>query len=465
MFLTGAAVTRVFAAAERLGVPTRWRGPGEGRGRGARTEADRRAGAARRRGLAQRREPFTTADVVDALETIPVDGREATVVHYGERNEPLVAYLAARGARVHELTVYEWRLPADVGPLSRAIDAIIAGDIDVLAFTSQIQVRHLLEVAGPARRDALVRALNERVLVGAVGPTCAAACDAAGVRGVVTPDPPEARPDCSTALAPRYSARRTDVPDRNEGTPVHIDPDEPRRPPADADRLLSALRSQLHAVGAHRRARHLHRRGPAAVGEPAWRAGGAADPQRLAAADSARLLSDRCGARRVGASMLAFLFLPLAIGWLSAASWPAMMAIGLMLGTAGASFAVALPLASSWYPPQRQGLVMGIAAAGNSGTVITNLLAPRLAASVGWQDVFGLAMLPLAPCWRLPADRARGSRRASRAGRRWQVLTQADLWWFCLFYSVTFGGYVGLSSFLPLFLRDQQGLAPGAAGL
>ena len=59
-----------------------------------------------------------------------------------------------------------------------------------------------------------------------------------------------------------------------------------------------------------------------------------------------------------------------------------MMAVGLMLGTAGASFAVALPLASAWYPAKRQGLVMGIAAAGNSGTVITNLVAPRLAEQI-----------------------------------------------------------------------------------
>ena len=95
------------------------------------------------------------------------------------------------------------------------------------------------------------------------------------------------------------------------------------------------------------------------------------------------LLSDRWGARRVGGSLLAFLFVPLAVGWLAAASWPVMVAVGLMLGTAGASFAVALPLASAWYPAKRQGLVMGIAAAGNSGTVITNLVrraSPRTSA-------------------------------------------------------------------------------------
>ena len=179
------------------------------------------------------------------------------------------------------------------------------------------------------------------------------------------------------------------------------------------------------------------------------------------------LASDRWGARRVGGAMLAFLAVPLTMGWLAAASWPSMMVVGLMLGSAGASFAVALPLASAWYPARRQGLVMGIAAAGNSGTVITNLIAPRLSAHVGWQGVFGLALLPLAIV--LAAFLLIAREAPVRAMRRVRpmrdVLREADLWWFCLFYSVTFGGYVGLSSFLPLFLRDQQGLAPAAAGL
>ena len=178
------------------------------------------------------------------------------------------------------------------------------------------------------------------------------------------------------------------------------------------------------------------------------------------------LLSDKWGARRVGGTMLGFLFVPLTIGWLAADSWPAMVAVGLMLGTAGASFAVALPLASAWYPAKRQGLVMGIAAAGNSGTVITNLVAPRLAADLGWHGVFGIAMLPLAVVlvtFLLLAREAPPKARPARPLR--EVMGEADLWWFCLFYSVTFGGYVGLSSFLPLFLRDQQGVAASTAGM
>ena len=107
-------------------------------------------------------------------------------------------------------------------------------------------------------------------------------------------------------------------------------------------------------------------------------------------------LSDRFGGKRTGVALLAFLFLPLALGWRLGDSLPALLGIGMLLGSAGASFSVALPLASRWYSPERQGLVMGIAAAGNSGTVIANLLAPRLASLVGWHNVLGLAMLPLA---------------------------------------------------------------------
>lgn len=178
------------------------------------------------------------------------------------------------------------------------------------------------------------------------------------------------------------------------------------------------------------------------------------------------MIGDRFGMRRTGIAMLAFLFIPLPIGWLVANSWPVLAAAGLMLGTAGASFAVALPLASAWYPPERQGLVMGIAAAGNSGTVITNLIAPRLATYVGWQGVFGVAMIPLAivlATFILAAREAPA--RPRTAARVPAALQESDLWWFCLFYSVSFGGYVGLSSFLPLFLRDEHHVTPQVAGL
>lgn len=202
VLLTGVAVTRLFAAAERAQREVQLadalsrsvvvaRGP-------------KPSGALARRLVpvgVPVAEPFTTADVIAALGTIPVEGRPVLLVHYGERSDALVTALTGRGAAVEELTLYEWRLPADTAPLSRAIDAIVAGEIAVLAITSQIQVRHLLDVAGPARRGPLLEALNTRVLVGAVGPTCAAACDAAGIRVGVVPEHPKLAPLLSALAA------------------------------------------------------------------------------------------------------------------------------------------------------------------------------------------------------------------------------------------------------------------------
>jgi NNP family nitrate/nitrite transporter-like MFS transporter len=179
------------------------------------------------------------------------------------------------------------------------------------------------------------------------------------------------------------------------------------------------------------------------------------------------VLSDRVGGKSVGIAMLAFLFVPLVIGWQMGRGLPALLAVGLMLGTAGASFSVALPLASRWYPAERQGLVMGIAAAGNSGTVIANLAAPRLASWLGWHNVLAVAMIPLAVVLVAFTVMARDSRNGS-AGKPLAeylgALRRREMWWFCLFYSVTFGGYVGLSSFLPIFFRDQYKVTPAAAG-
>jgi MFS transporter, NNP family, nitrate/nitrite transporter len=179
------------------------------------------------------------------------------------------------------------------------------------------------------------------------------------------------------------------------------------------------------------------------------------------------LLSDRFGGRRVGIAMLLALYLPLLAGWRAGTSLGVLIAVGLMLGVAGASFAVVLPLASRWYPPERQGLVMGIAAAGNSGTVVANLVAPRIAAMVGWHGVLALTTIPLTLVLIVFAALAKDSptRVAAQSLSSYlAVLRERELWWFCLFYCVTFGGYVGLSSFMPILLRDQYKVPAVTAG-
>src|SRR5947209_7337722 len=180
------------------------------------------------------------------------------------------------------------------------------------------------------------------------------------------------------------------------------------------------------------------------------------------------LLTDRIGAYRTGLLGMVLTLVPLLLGWLWAESYAAVLLVGLLLGVAGASFAAALPLASRWYPAQYQGLAMGIAGAGNSGTALATLFAPMLAAAFGWKAVFGFAMLPLAAVFVLFLFLAKDGPQqpAPRSLRDYAaVLRQRDAWWFCLFYSVTFGGFVGLVSFLGIFFHDPQyGLSRVQAG-
>ncbi|MDD2677628.1 MAG: MFS transporter, partial [Methylacidiphilaceae bacterium] len=78
----------------------------------------------------------------------------------------------------------------------------------------------------------------------------------------------------------------------------------------------------------------------------------------------------RFGGRRVALTGLGLTALPLLWGWIEASYLWELPAIGILLGVAGASFAVALPMASRWFPPENQGLVLGLAGAGNSGTLL-----------------------------------------------------------------------------------------------
>ncbi len=148
-------------------------------------------------------------------------------------------------------------------------------------------------------------------------------------------------------------------------------------------------------------------------------------------------------------------------------SYQQVLVLGVLLGMAGASFAVALPLASRWYPPEHQGTALGIAGAGNSGTVLAALFAPTLAQWYGWNNVFGLAMIPLTITLLVYLWMAKDSPDCPAPKpltAYLEVLRDKDAWWFMFFYSVTFGGFVGLASSLTIYFNDQYGLSPVVAG-
>jgi NNP family nitrate/nitrite transporter-like MFS transporter len=180
------------------------------------------------------------------------------------------------------------------------------------------------------------------------------------------------------------------------------------------------------------------------------------------------VLVDRYGPKRVGVGAQVVVIAGLVLAWsLGVGSFPRVLLLGGVLGLAGASFAVALPLASAWYPPEHQGTALGIAGAGNSGTVLAALFAPGLAVAFGWQNVVGLAAVPLAAtlaAFVLLAKDSPNRPAPKRAADYARLLRIGDAWWFMFFYAVTFGGFVGLSSSLTIYFNDQYGLSAVNAG-
>jgi NNP family nitrate/nitrite transporter-like MFS transporter len=154
-------------------------------------------------------------------------------------------------------------------------------------------------------------------------------------------------------------------------------------------------------------------------------------------------------------------------GFFFVKSFNDLLAMGMLLGIAGASFGVALSLGSGWFPPQHKGLAMGLVGAGNVGTAVSVLVAPPLAQWLGWQSVYGIAagailvpMIVMVVFAKEPPDID------SHASFREHIacLFEKDGWVFSLIYGVTFGGFIGLTTFLPSYYYDQFGVSKVQAG-
>lgn len=180
------------------------------------------------------------------------------------------------------------------------------------------------------------------------------------------------------------------------------------------------------------------------------------------------VLVDQIKPKMAGLIGQVIVILSLLLAWLHGIeTFQHALLLGLGLGFAGAAFAVALPLASRWYPPEHQGTALGIAGAGNSGTVFAALFAPGLAVAFGWNNVFGLALIPLLivlVVYMVYAKDAPDAPAPKSLGQYLAILKDKDAWWFMFFYSVTFGGFVGLASSLTIYFNDLYSLGPVVAG-
>jgi len=148
-----------------------------------------------------------------------------------------------------------------------------------------------------------------------------------------------------------------------------------------------------------------------------------------------------------------------------------LLIVALGLGFAGASFAVALPQAGQWYPPKLQGVVLGIAGAGNIGVVIDFLFAPKIAEIWGWESVFGvgaaMAIVTLVAYFFLAQDAPEDvyKKNPKKLKDYGKLLKDKDTWWFCLFYAVSFGGFVGFAGYMKVYLMNTYQVDMSAFGL
>jgi NNP family nitrate/nitrite transporter-like MFS transporter len=178
------------------------------------------------------------------------------------------------------------------------------------------------------------------------------------------------------------------------------------------------------------------------------------------------VLSQYIGRKNAAIFEMTAIVLALAYGFFFVKTFDNVLAMGVLLGIAGASFGVALSLGSGWFPREHKGLAMGIAGAGNSGTALAALLAPRLALHFGWQKVYGFAalamFLPLIVMIvfaKEPPDIEHQTLRQHLA-----CLWEKDGWVFNLIYIITFGGFLGLATFLPSFYYSQFHVSKVQAG-
>jgi MFS transporter, NNP family, nitrate/nitrite transporter len=180
------------------------------------------------------------------------------------------------------------------------------------------------------------------------------------------------------------------------------------------------------------------------------------------------LLVDRIGSKRTGLLAQAIVVCGLLSAWIAGLpSLTATIMLGIVLGFAGASFAVALPQAGRWYPPNMQGVVMGIAGAGNMGVVLDSLFAPRLAQTYGWQTVFGLALIPaffVLLIYLFFAKEPPNTGQKRHLSDYFNLLRTKDAHRLCFYYTVSFGGFVGLASSYVIYFKSEYGLTPVQAG-
>ena len=179
------------------------------------------------------------------------------------------------------------------------------------------------------------------------------------------------------------------------------------------------------------------------------------------------LLSQYIGRKNATLVEMGLIAMAMLFGFFFVKSFNDLLAMGVLLGIAGASFGVALSLGSGSFPARHKGLAMGLVGAGNVGTAVSVLVAPQLAQAFGWVTVYGIAaaaisipMVVMVIFAKEPDDLDKHASFKQHIA----CLYEQDGWAFSLIYAVTFGGFIGLATFLPTYYYDQFAVSKVQAG-
>lgn len=178
------------------------------------------------------------------------------------------------------------------------------------------------------------------------------------------------------------------------------------------------------------------------------------------------MLTDRVGGRLIFSVVMAFSIIPAILMGFISEYWQ-LVACGFFIGIALASFSVGVGFVSGWYPPERQGFALGIYGAGNIGQSLAAFGSPVLATALGFKWgfwTFGVLLLIWLAIFWLKAENAPRRAPAKSFGEVLKPLKDAKSWVLSLYYFLTFGGFVAMAIYLPIFLTEIFKLTPRDAG-
>ncbi len=179
------------------------------------------------------------------------------------------------------------------------------------------------------------------------------------------------------------------------------------------------------------------------------------------------ILTDRWGGKRVYTLTMLFLIVPL-LGASFAGSFGTLLFFAFLIGMAGTTFAIAIAYVSRWFPPEKQGLVLGITGMGNFGTAVAGFTVPALVAAFGVSWTFRIFSMAIAGMALLFWFGTRELPRSQSGGPMTSVLSvfrYKETWLLSAFYFLTFGSFVALGIYLPTLLQDLFHLTAVDAGL